>query len=235
MENKEVWDRLKNVDNWAKKTIKGGRLNGMTDIKPQWRYLRLTDEFGPIGFGWRFTVDKQWVEEGADGTKAAFVNVSLYIKKDGEWSEAIHGNGGSMFVAKEKSGLYTSDEAYKMATTDAIGTAAKLLGLAADVYMGGDHDSKYAKTSAADTAQEPTKEPQKTSSNEPPAAAPTNERDFFWIVNSSFGTSVEDAEQFAAFIKKKTGDHPDRMSPMKIEKWLKPNLMDLYDEWKKAA
>ena len=46
-----------------------------------------------------------------------------------------------MFVTNEKNGIHTSDEAFKMATTDAIGTAAKYIGLAADVYMG--HGDKY--------------------------------------------------------------------------------------------
>jgi hypothetical protein len=32
--------------------------------------------------------------------------------------------------------MYVSDEAEKMAHTDAIGTAMKMLGLASDVYMG---------------------------------------------------------------------------------------------------
>ena len=144
MGHMDIWNKLKGVDDWAKKTIKGGRLNGMTDIKPQWRYLRLTDEFGMCGIGWKYSVDKQWFEVGSDGQVAAFVNVSLYVKVNGEWSDPIPGNGGSMFVSKEKAGLHTSDEAIKMATTDAIGTAAKMLGLAADVYMGGDYDTKYS-------------------------------------------------------------------------------------------
>ena len=41
-----------------------------------------------------------------------------------------------MFAANEKNGPYVSDESFKMATTDAIGTAAKMIGLASDVYMG---------------------------------------------------------------------------------------------------
>ena len=144
MKNSEVWNKLKGVDDWAKKEIKAGRLKGMTDIKPQWRYLRLTDMFGPCGIGWKISIEKLWVEEGSDGQRAAFANINLYVNTEGKWSEPIPGNGGSMFVTKEKNGMHTSDEAFKMAITDAIGTAAKLLGLAADVYMGGDYDTKYS-------------------------------------------------------------------------------------------
>lgn len=143
-ENRKLWDELKKVPDWAKKQITGGRLKGMTDIKPQWRYLKLTELFGPCGIGWKFTIDRQWIEEGSAGERAAFVNISLYVKNGESWSDPIQGTGGSMFIAKEKNGLYTSDEAFKMATTDAMSTAAKMLGVASDVYMGGDFDSEYA-------------------------------------------------------------------------------------------
>ena len=39
-------------------------------------------------------------------------------------------------MAKEKSGMYTSDECYKMALTDAMSVACKALGVAADVFTG---------------------------------------------------------------------------------------------------
>ena len=45
-------------------------------------------------------------------------------------------------MAKERSGLYTSDECFKMALTDAISVACKALGFAADIYWEADA-SKY--------------------------------------------------------------------------------------------
>lgn len=65
---------------------------------------------------------------------ACNVIVNLYIKVDGEWSKAIQGIGGNQLVANEKSGLRTSDEAYKMALTDALSVACKALGIAGDIY-----------------------------------------------------------------------------------------------------
>ena len=73
-----------------------------------------------------------------------FIQVNLYVK-DKEWSKPIVGVGGSTFIAKEKSGLYTSDEAYKMALTDAISVSCKALGIAADIYWSKDN-TKYTKT-----------------------------------------------------------------------------------------
>jgi hypothetical protein len=107
-----------------------------------WRWQKLTLEFGPVGFGWRYEILEHAVHAEADET-AVRVLVALYVKRGGEWSEPIIGWGGALLVAKEKGGRRLNDEAYKMATTDALGTAAKLLGLAADVYMRRWDGSKY--------------------------------------------------------------------------------------------
>lgn len=132
----ETYNKLKSVPSDMLKQITGGRLKGMSDIKPQWRIEKLTEVFGLCGFGWKFEITNKWIEQGAKNEAVAFVDLYLYVKVEEKWSEPIYGNGGSMFITAEKNGLYTSDEAYKMAITDALGTAAKCIGLAADVYMG---------------------------------------------------------------------------------------------------
>ena len=142
-ENLRLWNAVKQPPASALKQIGGGRLKGMTDIKPQWRYLAITEQFGICGIGWKYVVEKLWMEQGGSDQIVAFANILLFVKVDGQWSDGIPGNGGSMFVAKESSGLHTSDEAYKMAITDALSTAMKLLGFAADVYMGGWNGSKF--------------------------------------------------------------------------------------------
>ena len=131
----------------ALKPIVAGRLKGMSDINPMWRIKALTESFGPCGIGWYYTVDKQWVEPCGEES-IAFVNISLFIKEEetGEWSKPIFGTGGSKIIAQERNGKYISDEAYKMATTDAISVACKQLGIAADVYFQNDRtrlDTKY--------------------------------------------------------------------------------------------
>lgn len=138
----EIYDAVRAVPENAKKPISGGRLNGKTDINPMWRIKALTERFGPCGIGWKYTIDRQWTEPGAKGETAAFCNISMYIKYDGEWSEAIPGTGGSAFIANERSGPYTSDECYKMALTDAISVSCKALGFGADVYWAADR-TKY--------------------------------------------------------------------------------------------
>jgi len=142
-ERLQYWNTLKEVPKEAKKKITGGRISGMTDIKPQWRLMVMTETFGPCGIGWKYTIDRQWSEPGSENQLMCFVNVSLYIKIDGNWSEPIPGNGGNMLITKEKAGLHSSDEGYKMALTDALSVAMKAIGVGADVYMGM-HEGKYA-------------------------------------------------------------------------------------------
>lgn len=134
MENLELYNALSIVPNEAKKKIGAGRLSGMTDINPMWRIKVMTEKFGPCGIGWKYEITKQWSESCANGEISAYCNILLYIKYNGEWSEGIPGTGGSAEVAKEKAGLHTSDECYKMALTDAISVACKALGVAASVY-----------------------------------------------------------------------------------------------------
>jgi hypothetical protein len=142
-ENLEIWDKVARPPKEALKAIKGGRLSGMTDIKPQWRYKAMTEQFGPCGIGWKYVITDKWSERGSDEQLLCFVNVDLFYKHEGEWSEAIPGSGGSMLITKESKGLHTSDEGYKMALTDALGVAMGKIGVAADIYMGQWDGSKY--------------------------------------------------------------------------------------------
>lgn len=142
MENLQIYEAVREVPRNAKKEIQAGRLKGKTDINPMWRIKCLTEQFGPCGIGWKYTIDRQWTEAGSGGEICAFCNITLYVKVDGSWSDGIPGTGGSMMVAKERGGLYTSDECYKMALTDAISVSCKTLGMGADVYWEADR-TKY--------------------------------------------------------------------------------------------
>jgi hypothetical protein len=145
--NLELWNKVSAVPETAKKTITGGRLNGKTDINPVWRIKTLTEQFGVCGVGWKYVITSKHLEFGANNEIAAFVDIELYIRQGDKWSDAIPGTGGSMFVANEKNGAYTSDEAYKMALTDALSVACKALGMGASVYWD-KGESKYTKPEA---------------------------------------------------------------------------------------
>lgn len=149
MENLEIYNKVRSVPKEALKTITGSRLNGMSDINPMWRIKTLTETFGLCGIGWKTEIVRTWLDNGSEGIVSANVEILLKVKVGEAWSDGIPGIGGSMFVAKEKNGLYTSDECYKMAYTDAISVACKALGIGADVYW--DKDStKYTNSNVPD-------------------------------------------------------------------------------------
>ena len=150
MDNTAIWQSLEKTPKEAQKEISAGRLKGFTDINPMWRLKRLTEVFGPCGIGWKYQIVNAYTIPGANDEVAAFVDILLYYKQGGEWSEGVPGLGGSMFVAKEKNGPHTSDECFKMALSDAIGTACKALGMSADIYFSKDR-SKY--TGAQDASE----------------------------------------------------------------------------------
>lgn len=148
MGNLDLYNTLRSVPQNAQKPIQAGRLKGMTDINPMWRIKALTEAFGPCGIGWRVEITSKETMEGSGGQKVAVVDALLYIKMDGKWSEPIPGTGGAMLVSNEKNGPYTSDEAFKMAYTDAISVCCKMLGVGADIYWQSDRDKYTAPPSA---------------------------------------------------------------------------------------
>lgn len=145
MANLDLYNNVRVVPDSAKKEIKGGKLKGFTDINPMWRIKTLTEQFGVCGFGWYTEIIDKWKEE-CDGESVCFIKIHLFVKMGGEWSQPIVGIGGSRLVqvVKRDNGSYTdlSDEAYKMAYTDAISIACKALGMGADVYYQKDR-TKY--------------------------------------------------------------------------------------------
>ena len=153
-EKLNIWNSFNQPPKTALKEIQAGRMKGKSDINPQWRYKAMTETFGVVGFGWKFTVDKMWTELAANGETMVFVNVSVYINISGEWSQAIPGTGGATLIVSESKGMYNDDDAYKKATTDALSTAMKMLGVAADIYMGLWDGAKYKEPAQTDNESE---------------------------------------------------------------------------------
>ena len=143
MSNRRIWDQVHKPDPTSLKTIGGGRLKGMTDINPQWRFQAATDVFGPCGIGWWYTIKELWTAPGADGQVMAFARVDVFYRDGESTSQPVEGIGGSMMISKEKDYLYTNDECYKMAVTDALSVAFKALGFGAEIYAGRWDGSKY--------------------------------------------------------------------------------------------
>ena len=142
-----IYESLARPPKEALREIQAGKLKGKTDINPQWRYKAMTEKFGLVGIGWKYEIQKLWIETGAKDEKLAFAQVAVLVKDGEAWSEPIVGIGGSKLVAIEKGSPVSNDEGYKMAVTDAFSTALKMLGVAADIYAGRWDGSKYKESS----------------------------------------------------------------------------------------
>lgn len=141
--NLNLWNAVKQVPPNMLKQIQAGRLKGKSDINPQWRYQAMTEQFGLCGIGWKYEVLRLWTEPAPKDQIFAFAEIALYIKYQDVWSDAIPGIGGHMLIVSESAGLHANDEGYKMAITDALSVAMKMLGFGADVYAGLWDGSKY--------------------------------------------------------------------------------------------
>ena len=137
--NMKIYEESRTVPVEAQKAFSNGRFSG-TDINPMWRIKKLTELFGASGMGWWTEDVKYWLEPSPDGAVAAFCSLNLRYKQDGEISAPVHGIGGNVFI--QKAGARPSDDAFKMAYTDALSIAAKALGIGADIWFGNDK-SKY--------------------------------------------------------------------------------------------
>lgn len=159
MENLETYNKLKEVPKQFLKEIQAGRLKGMSDIKPQWRILKLTEVFGACGFGWKIQNLNFTYQVGKENEIVCNCYLEFLYKINDTWSEPIPGIGGSKLTTTEKNGAYVSDEAEKMAYTDAISVATKMIGLASDIYMG--YGGKYEQVQSTNntTASKPTLTP----------------------------------------------------------------------------
>lgn len=143
--NMRFYGQVQDTPQEARKEIGAGRLKGYTDINPMWRIKRLTEVFGPAGFGWWTQNENFTFEECKTGETAVFCTLELIVV-DPETKEASHpitGVGGNKFVANEKNGPYCNDEAMKMAYTDALSIACKALGFSHDIYFSKDR-TKYS-------------------------------------------------------------------------------------------
>lgn len=168
--NLAIWQKVKACPTEAQKPITAGRLKGKTDINPVWRLRMLTELYGPCGIGWYVEQKERWTETYGQEV-ACFVRVHLFVRNGDQWSAPIEGIGGNKLATAESSGIHFSDEAYKMAYTDAISVACKSLGMAADVYFaaGARYETKY------EAPAEPAPAPKKTTTKATPAPAPAPE------------------------------------------------------------
>ena len=135
-QNKKIWDKLKKTDPRATKGMNKGWGN-LTTIDPQWQIMRMTEQFGPIGKGWKHKNKFTYTD------KLVFAEVTIYwLDNDTKALTNCYGPIPSVQNLYKGNGKL-DDEAPKKAMTDAMTKAFSHIGLSADVFMGKFDSSKY--------------------------------------------------------------------------------------------
>lgn len=195
-ENLRIYEQARAVPQEAQKAFNNGRFSG-TDINPMWRIKKLTELFGPAGFGWYTEVISQRSERLDDDTLIATVDIHLYVRNGEAWSKPIYGTGANTLASKTKSGRMVSDEGYKMAYTDALSVACKALGIGANVYWDKD-PTKYT------VPQQKPQKPQQPPTQPPQKQMATADQIQYIIDNADDATYQSAMEAFGANLEKMT-------------------------------
>lgn len=142
MDNKALWNRVCKTDPRHVKPITGKDYSGNSP-KPYWIVERLTEEFGPCGIGWGFSVVNERFERFSetDTLHVALVHFWYVLgDKRGELQQV--GQTKASYVTSK--GVFKVDEdAPKKSVTDALVKCASYLGFAGDIFSGRWDDSKY--------------------------------------------------------------------------------------------
>lgn len=209
--NLRFYDMGRSVPKNAQKQFDTGRFKG-TDINPMWRIKKLTEMFGPVGFGWYTEIVRQVEIPAGEDNMMVFVDINLYVKEGDTWSKPIFGSGGNTIKTKGRG----DDEGYKKAYTDALSIACKALGIGADIWysadINADYSSKYANMYNDD---ERPKKPLKPATDEQKAYIKEHASDYDYMdIMTRYGAEMETmTEQDAALEIGKINSRP-----MKCEK-----------------
>lgn len=140
--NKDLWRRAFKTDPSAVKQITGKQYNGNSP-RPYWIVERLTDELGPCGIGWGFTILNERFERFSE-TDSLHVAVVRFWYVLGDKRGEFEQIGQTKASYTTKAGAFMLDEdAPKKSVTDALVKCASYLGFAGDIFSGRWDDSKY--------------------------------------------------------------------------------------------
>lgn len=140
--NTELWDRVCTTDPSQVKKITGKQYTGNSP-KPYWIVQRLTEEFGPCGIGWGFSIVGERIERFGETDSLHIATVRLWYVLDGTRGEVEQiGQTKCSYVSGQ--GKFILDEdAPKKSVTDALVKCASYIGFAGDIFSGRWDDSKY--------------------------------------------------------------------------------------------
>lgn len=142
MDHKALWKRAFVTDPRAVKPITGKQYSGNSP-KPYWIVERLTDEFGPCGIGWGFSIINERFERFSETDSLHVAVVSFWYMLDGQRGELQQVGQTKASYMSSKGSFILDEDAPKKSVTDALVKCASYLGFAGDIFSGMWDDSKY--------------------------------------------------------------------------------------------
>jgi hypothetical protein len=141
-DNKALWNRVSKTDPKQVKPITGKQYSGNSP-KPYYIVERLTEEFGPCGIGWGFTILNERMERLTDDDVLHVAVVRLWYEQGGKRGELEQIGQTKAVYKTSKGSMLVDEDAPKKSVTDALVKCASYLGFAGDIFSGRWDDSKY--------------------------------------------------------------------------------------------
>ena len=142
MTNKDLWNRVCKTDPKHVKPITGKQYSGNSP-KPYYIVERLTEEFGPCGKGWGFSILSERMERLSDDDVLHIAHVRLWYLLEGIRCEFDQMGQTKACYKTSKGSLLVDEDAPKKSVTDALVKCASYRGFAGDIFSGRWDDSKY--------------------------------------------------------------------------------------------
>ncbi|CAH6804163.1 hypothetical protein [Vibrio crassostreae] len=125
--------------------------NGRLSIKTQYRIMRATAIWGPIGVGWGYEVKREWTVKGAPIIMNGAITehheqvhkceiIFWYMHDDKRIEFTQYGDTRKLYMSQYGKFIH-DDEVEKKSLSDALGKAMSMTGLCADIYLGTYDDS----------------------------------------------------------------------------------------------
>lgn len=133
MDNLSLWLSVEKTNPEHTKAVTFGR--AITAIDPYHQIKNATEQFGPVGIGWGWSVER--VEYTPTNEIALLVRLWHTEKTNtfDQWGQA------SLFIDRAEKKKDT--DCFKKATTDGVTKCLSLIGFNADVFLGKFEDNKY--------------------------------------------------------------------------------------------
>lgn len=155
--NMALWERVCVTDPKAVKPITGKQYSGNSP-KPYWIVQRLTQEFGPCGLGWGYSILNERMERLTETDVLHVAAVRFWYVLDGKRGEVEQIGQTKAVYKTSKGALLVDEDAPKKSVTDALVKCASYIGVAGDIFSGRWDDSKYVAWAREQYADdEPTK------------------------------------------------------------------------------